>query len=335
MTQPHTQYQVAGLGNALVDALVRMDDRALLAARNIHRGRMTPVSHTTWQEVFQEVQQHGVEIQSGGSCANTIATLGFLGARSVYCGQVGDDQLGHLYASRMKEACGEHALLWSRRHHTGKCLSIIDTQDAERTMLTDLGAAVAMDGLGNFADVLQHADLFHSEGYQLLGPDTTERLREAIAVANQMEIPVSIDASDPFVIASARDTFWELLEEFVDIVFLNAEEAELLCGCPPETALTRVGEVVETVVVKLGAQGSLVSHKGVVCRVPARPVQAIDTTGAGDAYAGGFLYGYVNGWEPARSADLGARVAALTVSQMGAVVRNRTLLGQTIAAARL
>jgi sugar/nucleoside kinase (ribokinase family) len=328
-------HQVVGLGNALVDALVRMDEREVITRQGLRRGHMNPVDHGRWQEVFHEVQDHHVEIQSGGSCANTIATLGFLGARSILVGQVGDDQMGHLYASRMQEACGAHALLWSRTHNTGKCLSLISEADAERTMLTHLGASIEMGTLGRLPELLPSAGLLHTEGYQLLGEPMKSRFREAVAVANQNQIPISLDVSDPFVVASCKAEMWELIEEFADIVFLNAEEARALCGAEPEVALGQVAALAETVVVKLGSQGSLISHKGEVVRVGVQPIQAVDTTGAGDAYAAGFLYGYVNGWSARRAGDLASRVAALTVAQVGAVVRDREALGRAISAARL
>jgi sugar/nucleoside kinase (ribokinase family) len=326
------RFEVAGLGNALVDALVRMDEVELLSELGLPRGQMTPVSHERWHQVFDRVQSHGVQIHSGGSCANTLAGLGFLGASVTWCGQVGDDQMGHLYAQRMSEAMGQHSLVWSRQHATGKCLSLVSTRDAERTMLTDLGAAIHLQGLGTFDDVLRQSGLLHVEGYLLLGDPMLSRAREAIAIANQEQIPVSIDASDPFVVHSSRDAFQELLEEFASIVFLNAEEATLLTGKPPEEAIHIVGRTVETVVIKLGARGALARRGDELVSVPAHRVEAVDTTGAGDAYAAGFLYGRVKGWGLLQCAQLGARVAALTVGQVGAVVRDRAAMAAAVAA---
>ena len=161
MSSEQNRYVVVGLGNALVDALVRIDDDSVLTKFGLPRGHMSPVDHDTWQRVFEGVQEYGVEIQSGGSCANTIAALGLMGTDVTYCGQVGHDQLGHLYASKMEEACGGYTLKWSKEHNTGKCLSIISKSDAERTMVTDLGAAVHMDSLGEFETVLKSANILH------------------------------------------------------------------------------------------------------------------------------------------------------------------------------
>ena len=330
---PNRKYDVAGLGNALVDALVLMDDSAFLKSHGFQRGHMTPVDHDQWQAVFREIQKHGVEIQSGGSCGNTIAGLGFLGAQAIYAGQVGDDQLGHLFAQRMDEACGHHALRWNRGVSTGKCLSIVSSVDAERTMLTDLGAAVTMDGLGTFDEVIRDSRVVHITGYLLLGEPMATRAEEAMAIGVQEQIPVSLDVADPFVVSTVRDRMWHAIEEFVDIVFMNEEEALTLTETTDvDEALAKVADEVDTVVMKLGGKGSVVMHKGERVEAGIFPVDAIDTTGAGDAYAAGFLFGYVNGWSARASAELGARVASMTVGQLGAVVRDGARMQQAIAA---
>ncbi len=326
------RFDVVGLGNALVDALVRMEEHELLARVGIARGHSTPVDHDRWQSIFHEIQVHGVSIRSGGSGANSIATLGYMGARTLFCGQVGDDQLGRLYAQSMDEACGGHALAWTRAANTGKCLSIISTVDAERTMLTDLGAAVGLQSLGTFDQRIRESSVLHVEGYLLLGDPMRSRAAEAMAVAAQEQVIVSLDVSDPFVVTLTRDHMIPLIEELVDVVFMNEEEARMLVptATSPEAALDWLAPRVNTAVLKLGGRGSIVAHKGQRVAVGVHPVQAVDTTGAGDCYAAGFLYGYVNGWDAARSADLAARVAALAVSQVGAVVQDRAKLAEAV-----
>ena len=331
----HARFDVAGLGNALVDALVRMDDALILEGSGLARGHSTPIDHDRWQAIFHEIQVHGVQIRSGGSGANSIATLGYLGARTIFCGQVGDDQLGRLYARSMEEACGAHALHWTRDSNTGKCLSIISTRDAERTMLTDLGAAVLLPELGEFAGVIPQAAVLHVEGYLLLGDPMLTRAREAITIARETGVKVSLDVSDPFVVKLTRSLLWDLLPS-VDVLFMNEEEAANLVpeAQTPQEALEAVAERVSTVVLKLGAKGALVAHQGERVQVAAHRVAAIDTTGAGDCFAAGFLFGFTHGWNPARSADLGARVAAQAVAQVGAVVTDRPALAAAVAAAQ-
>jgi sugar/nucleoside kinase (ribokinase family) len=328
------QWEVAGLGNALMDALVVLDDDSLLDELGYGRGTFHPVSHERWTEVYERVQLAGVVFDSGGSCANTIATVGRLGGSALFCGQVGDDQMGRLYGSLLEKACGGHRLQFTRETATGKCLSIISRRDAERTMLTDLGAATLLRQLAGYEQELTRARVAHFEGYTLLDSPMREAAVHALRTAAAAPgVTVSLDASDPFVCRVVQDALWDALREHVDIVFLNAEEARTLAGVDDPVEGARVvaarGQV-ETVVVKLGGKGSAVIHRGELHPIPLFPVHAIDTTGAGDAYAGGFLFGWARGYDPARCGRLGSAVASLAVSQVGAVVKDVAALQQAI-----
>lgn len=326
-------WDVAGLGNALVDALVVVEDDALVEELGLTRGTMHPVDDARWQEVYARVRHLGVTLDSGGSCANTLATVGRLGGRALYCGQVGDDDLGRLYAERMEQACGAHALRVSSIAPTGKCLSIISGRDAERTMLTDLGAAVHLSELGDFADALRQTRFAHFTGYTLLDGPTRPVVLEAMRTAREAGAILSLDTADPFVVHTIRDLVLEVVEEHVDILFVNAEEARGLTDEEPERAIRRLAERhVGIVVVKLGAQGSLVLSEGTVRHVEPWRVRAVDTTGAGDTYAGAFLFGLSRGWDVERAGQLASRVAALTVSQIGAVVKDRAALDDALRA---
>lgn len=321
-------WDLSGIGNALMDALVVVEDDAVLHELGLVRGTMHPVDHERWMAAYEHVRKHKVAFESGGSCANSIATAGLLGAKTLYCGQVGDDQMGHMYASKIQEACGEHALRFTTDRATGKCLSIISAGDAERTMLTDLGAATELPHFGDFGHALRSSKIVHFTGYELLGGPMRDvvlsAMREVTAAGNR----VSFDAADPFVIVAIRDLVWQVITDHADIVFLNAEEARALTDDAPEDAIHTIAKKaqVRTIVVKLGVRGSLVLHEGQLHQVDVRRVHAVDTTGAGDAYAGGFLYGQLQGWAPAECGRLASAVASLTVSQVGAVVKDRVAL---------
>lgn len=317
------EYDIAGLGNALVDALVRIDDDALLDTLGLQRGTMHPVDHEQWERIYQQVDHSQAEIQPGGSCANTIATAALLGASAIFCGQVGRDDFGQLYADRLAEACGGHALQ-TAEGNTGKCLSLISTADAERTLVTHLGVATELPGVGQFADILKNSRVLHVTGYLLLGGPMRETAWEAMEFARKIGLPISLDVADPFVVQAARADIEKVLESYASLAFLNEEEAAALVGGSAESALNEVP--VSTTVVKLGSRGSLVKSNGETFEVGIRPTEAIDTTGAGDAYAGGFLYGWCRGWTPDSSGRLGAHVASLTVGQIGAVFREREAL---------
>jgi sugar/nucleoside kinase (ribokinase family) len=321
--------EVVGLGNALMDALVVVEDDRVLDELGFQRGTMHPVSHEQWTDVFNSLSDHDIAYDSGGSCANTIATIGLLGGSAVYRGQVGDDKLGHLYAKHISDACGDHDLNFTQDHATGKCLSIISAKDAERTMLTDLGASVHLDGVGSrFSALITEAKVAHFTGYTFLPGPMQAVAFDALSEAKAAGITISIDAADPFVIQLIRDLMWETIEKYADIIFLNHEEAKALTDLPPEEAAHHIAERagVTTVIVKMGAQGSVVLHKGTLHKITAKMVKAIDTTGAGDAYAGGYLYGHINDWAPIACGTLASHIAGLTVSQVGAVLKDKNAL---------
>ena len=326
------QWDVVGLGNALMDALVVIEDDRVLTELGLTRGIMHPVSHEQWNRVHSRFQDNGVTLDSGGSCANTIATLGRLGASANYCGQVGNDTLGRLYADLLGQACGHHAIRFTEAHPSGKCLSIISQVDAERTMVTDLGASIHVDALGDFGPLFQQTRVAHFTGYTLLDGPIRPVALEAIKLAKASGASVSLDVADPFVVSMVKDLLWKVIDESADIVFLNEEEAEALTGQPADRAAEWIQEHarVDTVVIKLGSEGSMVLHNGDTATGPIKKVHAIDTTGAGDAYAGGFLYGLVQGWPTRRCAHLASAVAAHTVAQIGAVVKDPDILAGCI-----
>jgi sugar/nucleoside kinase (ribokinase family) len=327
-------YDVAGLGNALMDALVVIDDEELLSTLHLDRGTTHMVDHEGWERAYNNVRQLRVMFDSGGSCANTIATVGLLGGRAIFCGQVGDDQMGRMYAKALEQACGDHALQTTRKLATGKCLSIISRRDAERTMVTDLGAAVTIQEIGKFEGALSQCKIAHFEGYMLLDPPTRDMVTGAMRSVHRAGGKVSLDVSDPFVVRTIQAPLREIVQSLVDIVFLNAEEARALTGQDPSDAVNTVADdlQVQTVIVKRGRHGSLVRHGEALHEIPPAEVRAVDTTGAGDAYAGGYLYGLSHGWAATRAGSLASAVAALTVGQVGAVVKDRIALERILSA---
>ena len=325
-------HDVVGLGNALVDALVRIEDEAILSQLELTRGQMHPVDDERWQAVYDQLEGLGATLATGGSCANTIAALGMMGAKACFAGQVGDDRFGALYAQQMEECCGVHALQVSEAMATGKCLSIISAKDAERTMLTDLGAAVALSGLGGFEARLRSSRLLHLTGYLFLGGPMAETAWEAIRVAEAAGVPISLDVADPFVIGAVGDAIHKVLADHASIAFVNEEEARALTGLDAEPAAWELSKLLETTVVKTGRKGSIIIQNGELTRVGVHTVDALDTTGAGDAYAAGYLYGWLRDWDPALAGDLGARIASLVVAQVGAVCRQPDMLRAAVRA---
>ena len=322
------QNDVVGLGNALMDALIVLPDDAPLSDAGLNKGQMHMVNDLRWKEVYSTLKEYDVDLKTGGSCANTIATLGLLGAKVSYCSQVGDDKFGSIYSEQLRDACGQDALLVADSGSTGKCLSLI-SPDAERTMLTDLGVAVALPSVAHFEEDIRGAKLLYLTGYLMFG-DMRTRMMEAIAVAEEAGVPIALDVADPSVISILREEMLEVIKDHVDIVFLNESESVALCGGSPADALTQLREWCKIVVVKLGAKGSMACRGNEIVQTGIVKVDAIDTTGAGDSYAAGFLYGWTQGWTLQQCVQLGSHVAAHAVSQLGAVVRDRTILHEAI-----
>jgi sugar/nucleoside kinase (ribokinase family) len=176
----------------------------------------------------------------------------------------------------------------------------------------------------------------HFEGYTLLDGPMRQVVLEGMQVAHSAGARVSLDVSDPFVVVQTRDLLLSMAEQWVSVLFLNAEEARMLePDVPPDEACERIAARygVATVAVKLGARGSVVSDQGRRVEIDAVPVHAVDTTGAGDAYAGGYLFGLARGWPAERCGQLASAVASLAVGQMGAVVKDAARLHDAVRAA--
>ncbi len=317
---------VFGLGNALVDALVVTDDLELVRKHGLQRGTMHLVSDARWRAVYGEVPRDEVELHPGGSGANSVSMVAMLGGKSTFCGLVGADQLGQTYAQRLAEVLGEHHLRTREDVATGKCLSIISRDDAERTMLTDLGGAMELGPTELPVEAVETATWLHITGYLFTGGQMGEAAMLALERALRAGTRISFDVADAFVIQHCRETVEKVIRDYADVVFMNEEEARLLAGTDAADAVHKVGAWTDTAVVKLGKRGSIIKKGETIIPIEAVPVEAVDTTGAGDAYAGGFLYGLARGWELEACGHLASAVAGLTVSQVGGVVRDQQRL---------
>jgi len=324
-------WDVFGLGNALVDALVVLDDHPLVERHDLARGTMHLVNDTRWQGVYQEVDATAVQLHPGGSCANTVSTIAHLGGSSTFCGLVGRDELGATYGDRMTEILGGHHLVWRDAAPTGKCLSLISDADAERTMLTDLGVSMHLEPDEVPLDAVESANWLHITGYLFTGGRMGDAAMAALDKALQAGTRISIDVGDTFVIDHARDRVETVFKNYANLVFMNAEEGRAIGHGDAVRALYELGRTVQTVVLKLGRRGSLILHEGELIPIEATPVVAVDSTGAGDAYAGGFLYGLTHGWPMQACGRLAAEVASLTVSQVGGVARDVPALEALVA----
>ena len=280
---------IVGVGSALVDLLAHEDD-LFLKQIDAAKGGMILVDESKIQNVVTQLTGQPTMVPGGSAC-NTLVGIGRLGNAASFVGKRGEDALGDLLEEGLRSSGVQPKLLMSTQP-TGRVLSII-TPDAQRSMLTYLGAAAELRPEEITPDYFDHAAIVHVEGYFLFNQDL---FTAVVAKARQAGARVSLDLASYTVVEQAKPFLESLVDEYVDILLANEDEARVFTGESDEdTSLRLLSEIVETAVLKLGERGSVVSHRGEIMKIaPTGSGDIIDTTGAGDLWASGFLYGLVN-----------------------------------------
>ncbi|MBV9662249.1 MAG: adenosine kinase [Acidimicrobiales bacterium] len=318
--EPSTQ--IVAIGHALVDVLSNTDDDHV-ASLGLGKGTMTLIDDDQSQKIYAGL---GPAVEaSGGSAANTAACLASLGASVQFIGKVADDDLGVVFSHDIRAAGVRfEAPPFDSGHPTERQIStgislIMVTPDAEKTMCTNLGIGSYLAAEDIDTAAIASAQIVYFEGYLCGKDESRSGVEAAIAAARAGATLVALSASDPAWVDLHRDELWSLLDR-VDILFANEAEALGLSGQPTlEGALDALAARVSTVAVTLGAEGCVVHDRTGVVRVPAEPVgQVVDTTGAGDSFAAGFMFGMVSGRPAADCARLGGLAAAEVVGHLGA-----------------
>jgi len=314
---PATRYDVIGIGNAIVDVLVHTNDE-FLNTEGLIKGAMSLVDAERAADLYSK---SGPAIEcSGGSAANTIAALASLGGRSAFIGKVRDDQLGTVFAHDIRALGIDFDTTPATRGPvTATCLVLV-TDDAQRTMQTYLGACVGLGPEDIDDESVAAADVTYLEGY-LWDPEAAkEAFLKAAKIAHSAERQVSLSLSDPFCVDRHRDEFRDLVKNHVDILFANEEEIISLYQVEDfDTALQAVREDCKIAALTRSEKGSVIVTDDEVHVVDAEPVdRVVDTTGAGDAYAAGFLHGLTRGSDLATAARMGGIASAEVISHMGA-----------------
>jgi len=300
-----SDYDVVGIGNAIVDVLTHADD-GFITGNRLTKGAMTLIDARR-AEVLYAAMGPAVEC-SGGSAANTMAGIASLGGRAGYIGKVADDQLGAVFRHDIRAAGVTFATPAGKSGPpTARCLIFV-TPDAQRTMQTYLGACVELGPDDVNEKMVAAAEVTYLEGYLWDKPAAKEAFRKAMAIAHAHGRKIALTLSDPFCVDRHRAEFLDLVERQVDILFTN--EAEI-------TSLYQVETFDEAL--PRSEKGSVVVNGATVHRVAAEPIErVVDTTGAGDLYASGFLHGLTTGRDLPSCARLGAIAAAEIISHVGA-----------------
>ena len=320
------RYDVVGVGNALVDVL-SLEEEAFLDRHELVKGAMTLIDAERAEDLYASMGV-GVEM-SGGSAANTLAGIASFGGRAGFIGRVRDDELGKVFAHDIRAVGvsfpGEPA---TNGQPTGRCLIVV-TPDGERTMSTLLGAASELSPADVDEAFVARAQVTYLEGYLFDRQAAGEAFQKAAAAAHAAGRLVALTLSDSFCVERFLSSFRELVTDTVDILFGNEDELRLLYETSSNDEALRAAEAAcELVCLTKGADGSTVSQRGVRVDVPAEPVHVVDTTGAGDLYASGFLFGLTHGHDLATSARLGGMAAAEVISHVGA--RPETVLARRL-----
>ena len=305
--------RILGIGNALVDIMTLIEGDFILSEFNLPKGSMQLVDNNKSEGIKDATRIFPRTWTSGGSAANTIYGLAMLGTDTGFIGSIGRDETGDFFENNMKKA-GVNTLLIRRNSSTGTAVALI-TRDSERTFATHLGAAVELNPGDLKPLIFAGYDILYLEGYLINNYPLVET---ACRLAKENNMQIALDLASYNVVEDHLESFKKIVKDYVDILFANDYEARAFTGLEPEDALNDLSEMTEVTVLKIGAEGSWVKRDNELIKVSAFPVSCIDTTGAGDLYAAGFLYGYANDLNLETCGILGSLMAGKVIEVVGA-----------------
>jgi len=313
------QKSVLGIGNALIDVLINITDDTVLQKFGLPKGSMTLVDAVLSSEIKKETKNDNRIIQTGGSAANTIHGIAKLGGQCGYIGKISDDEFGNFYLEDFKKNQINTHFYFSETG-TGHATGLI-SPDSERTFGTYLGAALELTPEEMTHEIFRDYGILHIEGYLVQNHALIEA---AMRIAKENGLLVSIDMASFNIVEANIDFLHEIIRKYVDIVFANEDEAFSLTGKNPEEALSEIAAMCKIAVVKIGAKGSMIQTGERVIRIDAISAKSIDTTGAGDIYASGFLYALSENLDLEVAGKIGSLLAGNVVEVMGAKLPDET-----------
>ena len=306
--------RVIGIGNALTDMLVSLSSDDVLREYQLAKGSMSLVDSQMQSDVLQAVAGCPYSLSLGGSAGNTIRAMARLGTEVGLIGKVGEDSTGDFYIQALRNVNVAPYVLRSA-HPSGRCLSLV-SKDGERTLVTHLGAAAELQASDVDAAVFDGYDCLYIEGYLVQDHDL---IRTTIAKAKERGLKVAIDLASFNVVRENREFLHSLVEQYVDILFANEEEAHEFSGyADAMDALNYISRMCELTIVKTGMKGALIKHLGEVTEVGIMAAaKRVDTTGAGDFYAAGFLAALCEGLNIRQCGTIGAITAGKVIEVVG------------------
>ena len=306
--------KIIGIGNALVDILVHIENDEILDRLGLCKGGMEMIDAQRKREILEVISGMPQTMATGGSTSNTMHGLARLGANAGYIGKVGNDDLGRLFRAECERYGLTPHLITANDVGTGVAITFISA-NAERTFATYLGAAATMQPDQVDAEILKGYDLIHIEGYLIFNHDL---ILDVCQKAKACGLQISMDMASYNLIENNLDFVKMLLRNYVDIIFANEEEAKAFTGVEGVEALHVLAGDCPVAIVKVGKDGSFIEMDGKITAIAPVDAKRVDTTGAGDIYASGFLFGYTNGYDSLQSGNLASYLSARLIEYVGA-----------------
>lgn len=312
------KYHIYGMGNALVDMEVLVSDDFLIKHK-IEKGLMTLVEEKKQEMLTGAIQNEENSMQCGGSAANTIIAASQLGAHCFYSCKVANDELGTFYINDLQKNGVNSNLNRSELENgiTGKCLVMV-TDDAERTMNTFLGITSQYSDKELDVDALKDAEFLYMEGYLVTGPEARKAMVQAKKVAESHNVKVALTFSDPSMVKYFKEGLVEVIGAGVDLLFCNEEEAKIFTEKDSlEDAIIELKKITRQFAITRGVKGALLYDGENIISIDPHLVEAVDTNGAGDMFAGAFLYGITHGNNFEKAGELASLASSRVVCQFG------------------
>ncbi|AHF02951.1 sugar kinase [Marichromatium purpuratum 984] len=311
------KYDIYGIGNALVDMEFEVDPNDL-GILGIDKGVMTLVDEQQQAAIMDHLRDRRHQRGSGGSAANSVIALGQFGGTGFYSCKVADDELGHFYMQDLVEG-GIDTNLHTKKEagDTGRCVVLV-TPDSDRTMCTFLGITQGLSTDELVEDALRDSRWFYTEGYLVTSDSAREAAKAAKQLADEAGVKTALSLSDPNMVKFFKDGLLEMIGSGVDLLFANEFEAMGMAGSEDlGDAVAYLKTLSRSFAITRGPQGALVWDGAQMLEIAPVPVEAVDTLGAGDMFAGAFLYGLSQGWDHQRAGDLASAAAARLVTSLG------------------
>jgi sugar/nucleoside kinase (ribokinase family) len=312
------QYDVVGIGNALVDIEFKVTDE-FFVSNHVEKGLMTLVDEERQQQLMKVINTEEAKKQCGGSAANTVIAVSQFGGSSYYCCKVANDEMGHFFAQDLKDSGVDNNLRIDSLEDgvTGKCLVMV-TEDSERTMNTFLGITQNFSVANVNKEAIKDAKYLFIEGYLVTSPNGKEAMVHAKKVAEAAGTKVALTFSDPAMVKYFKEGFNDVIGHSVDLLFANEEEAMLFTG--KDNLLEAREELKKSAkhfIITQGKNGAMIFDGDTFIDIEPYKTTAIDSNGAGDMFAGAFMYGITNGHSYASSGKLASMASSRIVSQFG------------------